>query len=52
MFIKIVIFTAILMIAFMARAAGCNTQTVNIDGKLLFCTTCCDDYGNCFTNCN
>ncbi len=32
--------------------AACTVTTVYIDGRLMNCTTCCDDDGdNCFTTC-
>jgi hypothetical protein len=31
--------------------ARCSTQTVNMNGKMTVCTTCCDPYGNCNTTC-
>ena len=31
--------------------SACTTQTVFIDGKVLFCQTCCDGSGNCTTFC-
>lgn len=31
--------------------ARCTTQTVTQGGRMVICTTCCDPYGNCNTNC-
>lgn len=31
--------------------ARCTTQTIMQGGRTLMCTTCCDQWGNCTTNC-
>lgn len=31
--------------------AACTTSTVTYNGRLVTCTTCCDNHGNCNTNC-
>lgn len=32
--------------------ARCTTQTINSGGRMMICTVCCDNYGNCNTFCN
>jgi hypothetical protein len=31
--------------------ARCTTQTINQGGRMMVCTTCCDQWGNCNTTC-
>ena len=32
--------------------AGCFADNYVLpDGTIVFCTTCCDSYGNCYTTC-
>ena len=31
--------------------ARCTTQTINQGGRMVVCTTCCDQWGNCTSNC-
>jgi hypothetical protein len=30
--------------------ASCTTHTYTMDGRMIFCTTCCY-FGSCYTNC-
>lgn len=32
--------------------AACTSNTISQGGRMIFCTTCCDAYGNCNTFCN
>lgn len=34
-----------------AYAMRCYTTTTSYNGKLITCTTCCDQHGNCTQNC-
>ena len=34
-----------------AAYAACTTHTYFVNGKYVTCTTCCDSFGNCNTNC-
>ena len=31
--------------------AGCSTTTINQGGRMVVCTTCCDQWGNCNVTC-
>jgi len=48
--IGIVICWSLLVIAEPALAT-CTTQSVFVDGKYIYCTTCCPSPGQCFTTC-
>lgn len=48
---KLVISIALGIVA-VAAYARCTTQTVTSpDGRMMTCTTCCDNWGNCNTTC-
>ena len=48
----------IILVVLLAIAAGtawaeyrCTTNTIIIDGRVVTCTTCCTETGQCVTNC-
>ncbi len=47
--IRAIISTALILSPISAMA-DCTTQTYQIDGRYMICTTCCY-YGNCNTTC-
>jgi hypothetical protein len=32
--------------------AGCTSHSYSANGRYVYCTTCCDNAGNCNTFCN
>ncbi len=52
---KILIFTLLLLSLALpwpgAAHAACTTQTYVLNGRIVYCTTCCMG-GSCTTNCN
>lgn len=47
---KILVGLVLLVISATAYAA-CTTHTYTQGGRIVMCTTCCDNNGNCNTNC-
>ena len=47
---KLLIGLTLLVVSITAYAA-CTTHTFTSGGRIVTCTTCCDNYGNCNTNC-
>ena len=47
---KLLIGLALLVLSITAYAA-CTTHTFTSGGRIVTCTTCCDNFGNCNTNC-
>jgi len=47
---KILVGLVLLVISATAYAA-CTTHTMSSGGRIVMCTTCCDNNGNCNTNC-
>jgi hypothetical protein len=47
---KILVGLVLLVISATAYAA-CSTHTYTSGTRIVTCTTCCDSYGNCNTNC-
>lgn len=47
---KIVTAIALMAVAGSVYAA-CYTHTIMSGGRMVMCTTCCDSWGNCTTNC-
>jgi hypothetical protein len=49
---KIVLVLTLLVVASLAAADTCTNSMLTINGKTLFCYTCCTPYGQCHTTCN
>lgn len=41
----------VLLVVSLTAYAACTTHTFMSGGKMVMCTTCCDNLGNCNTNC-
>jgi hypothetical protein len=46
------VITLALALASTAALAYCTTHTYIVNGRVIFCTTCCYGGGNCTTTCN
>jgi hypothetical protein len=41
----------VLLVVSVTAYAACTTHTYMSGTRIVTCTTCCDSYGNCNTNC-
>lgn len=47
-----IILTMLALLTATAAYAACRSKTYFINGRVIICTVCCDNHGNCTEICN